>query len=180
MTSIDDFKVKFKSFDEAKKLNDSIYNKLNNVISNRLDNVINNKLNNVINKPLDNIIDQSSKKLNDKAIEIKKYTGPVERPPSKDYEQGFISNDIEKKYPDYKCGSIDSYLALLSKKTNDNFTWFIASDAQHINIYDKDNKLYKTKRIVHINGDSYYTLFNEPATDKIKAHKAITYINWFI
>jgi len=115
---------------------------------------------------------------------IKKYVGEVEKPNTKDYESGFglkiTSDEIDAKYKNYTHTFIESYLAVLSKKWDNDFTWRIAEDAQHLRIYDNDDKLFKTVPLVHIAGDKYLAVFNEIATEKTKAHQAIAYVIWFM
>ena len=115
---------------------------------------------------------------------IKVFVDHVEKPNPNDYESGiekvYQNTELEKKYPDYKQGNIDKYVQLLSKKMDNSYSWKISADAQHLNIYDQDEKLFKTQKLIHIKNDTYYALFNEPSTDKIKAHKALTFVNWFM
>lgn len=111
------------------------------------------------------------------------YVEHIERPSNKDYETGFSSKrskTIDEKYPGYHQGSIDEYLKRLSQKMNDDFSWRIGSNADILNIYNKDDKLFVSKKLHHIAGDLYYAVFNEPDTEFVKAHKAIVFITWFI
>ena len=113
-----------------------------------------------------------------------KFVGHVERPSVKDYEGGFerrtATEDVDEKYQTYNQGGIDQYLRKLSEKMDDEYSWRIAADICYLNIYDKNDKLVKSKRLIHIRGDSYYVVFDELATEKVKAHKAIAFVDWFM
>ncbi len=114
----------------------------------------------------------------------KQHVPEVERPNSKDHEGGFErkinESDIKPEHLTSIKTTIDSYLNVLSKKLGSDFYWKISADAYMLNIYDGDDKLYKSKKLNKIHGDSYYVLFDETATDKLKAHKAIAYVDWFL
>lgn len=115
----------------------------------------------------------------------KEYEPEVEKPSSKDYESGFgtLTRDdsvIDQKFRAFRRTTLDSYLVVLSKKLDNNFSWRIAQDACHVNIYNQDDELYQSKKMYSIGGDSYYIVFDEPATNKLKAHQALAFVDWFL